>query len=103
MNRNEFIEKVNATLEHCKSVLAEKNKQYNKFNEPFLTFKISESVGICTAEENILTRIVEKICRINNQIKHGDFGGKLSDNLTDLINYCIILKIYLENKYETVE
>lgn len=57
-----------------------------------------EKLGICTAEESILTRMTEKLQRAINLLKRDAMvkGEAITDTLQDLAVYALILKIALE-------
>jgi len=69
--------------------------------DPFANFTRVEVLGIATTEQGFLTRMTDKLCRINNILKSGKTHVKdesVKDTLRDLANYSMLLVAYLEWK-----
>ena len=81
-----------------------KNHDYAGFDDdPFANFKIVEKCGIATVEQGFLTRMMDKISRINSFIKQGVCNvqdEKIEDTLKDLSNYSILMAGYIRQKKE---
>lgn len=79
-----------------------KNHDYAGFTEdPFANFKTVEDVGIASVEQGFLTRMMDKISRINSFAKQGVCkvdDEKIEDTLIDLANYSILMAGYIKSK-----
>ena len=83
-----------------------KNNDYcsasnNKEIDPFHNFRQIESLGLCSAEVGIVTRMLDKLARISSFIKNGELQVKdesVEDTLLDLANYSIILSAFIKDK-----
>lgn len=100
MNTQEFLTDLENTFKDCLKTAKRKNADYSKATDPFANFKNVESLGICSVEVGILTRITDKMARISNLIKQEAQvkDESIQDTLMDLINYASILKSYIESK-----
>lgn len=93
----EVVEKIDArSLEISKS----KNKDYTGDpNDPFGNFKSVENIGIVSTEKGFLTRMMDKIKRINSLVEPGAQVAvkdeALEDTLLDLANYAKLFYGYL--------
>lgn len=82
-----------------------KNHDYAGFSDddPFANFKIVEKCGISSTEQGFLTRIMDKISRVNSFVKQGVCNvkdEKIEDTLLDLANYSILMAGYIKSKKE---
>jgi hypothetical protein len=81
-----------------------KNHDYAGFDDdPFANFKIVENCGIASAEQGFLTRMMDKVSRINSFVKQGVCNvqdEKIEDTLQDLANYSILFSLYIRSKKE---
>ena len=103
MNRTEFLEFHEKFTEDMKKITKAKNHDYSGFggDNPFANFEIVESSGIASTEQGFLTRMMDKISRINSFIQQGVCeveDEKIEDTLKDLANYSILMAGYLKNK-----
>lgn len=82
-----------------------KNADYSGTgDDPFANFTRIEAVGICTTEQGFLTRMMDKMCRINSFCQKGILEVKdesVEDTLLDLANYAVLFAGYLKSKRET--
>jgi len=87
-------------VSRAKKICEAKNKDYAKESDPFLNFRLSEVMKVCSLEEAVLVRILDKTARVANLIhKHNDVKDEsVEDTILDLINYWIILASYMENE-----
>lgn len=81
-----------------------KNHDYAGFDsDPFANFKIVENCGIASVEQGFLTRMMDKVSRINSFVKQGVCNvkdEKIEDTLIDLANYSILMAGYIKSKKE---
>lgn len=100
MTTEQFLKELENTFANCLTIAKAKNDDYSKSTDPFANFRNVESLGICSVESGILTRMTDKMARISNltrqvaQVK----SESIDDTLDDLINYTAILKAYLKSK-----
>lgn len=84
-----------------------KNHDYSGFDDdPFANFKIVEKCGIASTEQGFLTRMMDKMSRLNSFVQQGVCevqDEKIEDTLKDLSNYCILFAGYLRQKKEILK
>lgn len=107
MNREDFIELHGDLCNRIKVTTAAKNADYTGAgDDPFANFNTVELIGICSAEQGILTRMTDKLTRISTFVKKGVLQVKdesIEDTLLDLANYSILLACYIIDKKEKVK
>jgi hypothetical protein len=85
-------------------ITARKNADYtggSAENDAFANFRQVERLGICDAETGFLTRMTDKMSRINSFVKKGELKVKdesVEDTLLDLANYCLLMLGYIRSK-----
>lgn len=88
--------------EKMKQITEKKNHDYTGgSDDPFANFKYVESLGITSTEVGMLTRMTDKMSRINSFIKKGSYeveDESITDTLLDLANYSILLAGYIKSK-----
>jgi hypothetical protein len=94
MNYNEFEKQVNELMTTIFELLKSKSKEYNTSENIFSVFDNIAILEKREIKEVIRTLINLKVSRLNNDFK--------LDSLLDLINYSILLYVYLKeiNYYE---
>ena len=87
------------TYEEALLIAEKKNQDYSPGANPFRNFENTQQIGV-SPERGILVRMIDKISRINTLLDRKEvvLDEKITDTITDLINYAAILKAYLENK-----
>lgn len=104
MTDKEFIKYHKDFCDKMHEVVKNKNHDYSGFQESaFANFELVEKMGIASVEQGFLTRITDKIARLNSFIKQGTTkvaDEKIEDTLMDLANYSILLAGYLKSKKE---
>lgn len=79
-----------------------KNADYTGNSEdPFENFTLCERMGIATTEQGFLTRMTDKISRVNTFAQNNELLVKdesVEDTLFDLANYCLLFAGYLRSK-----
>lgn len=102
MNKEEFFAFVVARNEKKLTLAKAKNADYTgSADDPFANFTAVEKLGICTAEQGFLVRMMDKIMRINSFVQKGVLevkDEKIDDTLEDLENYSALLNGYIESK-----
>ena len=100
-NQEDFITRLEQLYKNNVDISRRKNADYASDNDPFANFRACETLGI-KAEIGILVRMTDKLSRVSNIIaKDGDTQVKdesILDTLSDLANYAMILRMYIENK-----
>jgi len=105
MTGEEFVAYHAETVGKMNEICRRKNQDYSgdPQGSAFNNFTMIEEMGIATTEEGFLTRMMDKMMRINNIIKSGQAQVKdesVEDTLLDLANYSILLAGYLKTKKE---
>ena len=92
-------------IEMCKRMVAlsvAKNHDYAGFGgDAFSNFTVVERAGIASTEQGFLTRMMDKISRVNSFVKQGVLNVKdesIEDTLIDLANYAVLMAGYIKSK-----
>lgn len=95
MNKEEFTDYHKHLIDLMHLIMLRKNADYTgESSDPFANFKLTEKVGVCSAEKGILTRMLDKLARINSFLDKGVLevpDEKVEDTLVDLANYSLLL------------
>ena len=80
-----------------------KNKDYagNDGLEPFANFTRVEGMGICSTEQGMVVRVIDKISRLSSFIESGKMNlenESFHDSCIDIINYMVLLSAYVGEK-----
>ena len=100
----QYLKRFKEITEEMYNISKKKNSDYTADRgDAFANFKLVDEMGICSVETGFLTRMTDKMARLaglsfDRKVQVAD--EKYTDTLTDLANYCILLRIYLENKDE---
>jgi len=93
----EFIEAFRQACDDMVQKVIEKNSDYTGDSaNPFETFEACEALRICSAETGLLTRIVEKVKRVDGLLKKGSrlvHDEPIQETCLDIANQAIILLI----------
>jgi hypothetical protein len=103
MNREQYLKFHEEFTESMKAITKAKNHDYAGFggDDPFANFKVVERSGIASTEQGFLTRMMDKISRINSFVQQGVCkvqDEKIEDTLKDLANYSILMAGYIKSK-----
>jgi len=102
MTKKEYLEFHKNFCEDMVLVTEKKNADYTgEGDDPFANFKIVEKIGICRAEVGFLTRMTDKLSRINSFVQKGELkveDESIKDTLHDLANYCALFAGYIESQ-----
>lgn len=106
MNKVDFLEYHKQFCDNMRSISESKSHDYSGFQDSvFGNFEVVERCGISEVEVGFLTRMMDKISRINSFIKQGVClvdDEKITDSLSDLANYSILLAAYITDKKQNL-
>jgi len=81
-----------------------KNADYTgDSDDPFCNFRLCESVGVSSVMQGFLTRMLDKIARVNSFAQKGYLSVKeesVQDALLDLANYAILMAGFIKSETE---
>ncbi|HCR36379.1 TPA: hypothetical protein DIU22_05080 [Candidatus Woesebacteria bacterium] len=99
MNNKDFLNKLEEGFKNNLKIAKLKNSDYAIDSDAFLNFRACEALNI-PAEIGLLVRMTDKLTRISNLLnkKASVKNETITDTLSDLANYAMILKIYIENE-----
>lgn len=105
MKTKEYLEFHREVCDRMVEVTKNKSHDYAGFadDDPFANFRVVESCGVASVEQGFLTRMMDKISRINSFVKQGVCNvkdEKIEDTLIDLANYSILMAGYIRSKKE---
>ena len=104
MNKEQFFEYHKQFCSDILEMTRKKNEDYTGVtDDPFANFTTVEKSGIATTEQGFLTRMSDKMQRINSYAQRGELSvedEKVEDTLQDLANYCILFSAYIRSKHE---
>jgi hypothetical protein len=97
MNRDQFQQFVKTTYIEALAIIEKKNKDYASEADAFGNILACEKQGICSAEQGVLVRSLDKISRITNLLsaEAAVEDESIDDTILDLINYFAILRALL--------
>jgi hypothetical protein len=77
-----------------------KNADYASLDDPFQNFSLCEKIADIPTEVGIFVRMTDKVQRIGNLLSRDPAVTEetIYDALSDLANYALILRVYLEQK-----
>lgn len=106
MNGKELVEAFDAKVAKMRETLVAKNADYAGAIEgdAFANFTRVEALGIATTEQGMLTRMLDKMCRLASFVKKGVLQVKdesVTDTADDLAVYSILFSIYQSSKRRT--
>jgi len=99
MTQTEFLTRMADLYATNLEISRKKNSDYASETDPFLNFRACETYGI-SCEKAIVVRMSDKLVRVANLLdKQAQVVDEsLMDSLSDLTNYAMILRIYIEQK-----
>ena len=103
MTSDAFVKFHSEEMKKLNDIVKQKNHDYTGGGDKdaFANFKIVETMGIASTEQGFLTRMMDKIMRINTFVQKGELkvqDESVKDTLRDLANYSILLLGYIEGK-----
>lgn len=82
----------------CIGIVLERSQKYATDEDPFLNFKRGAAFANTSVEAGIMTRIGDKLSRLQNALEKeddDDFSDEsFDDTIADLCNYFVILRNY---------
>ena len=102
MTKDEWTKYHKDLTDRMRKIAAAKNADYTGIDpDPFANFTIVERAGITDTETGFLTRMSDKLARINTFCKKGVLevsDESIEDTLMDLANYCLLFAGYIKSK-----
>lgn len=98
MNQKDFLKALEKSYAENIEISRKKNSDYATDSNAFLNFEACSMLGI-DPKVGFLVRMSDKLVRISNLInKDAQVKDEsISDTLSDLANYSMIFKLYIEN------
>lgn len=107
MTSETFTKLVEETFSQMKQILTAKGTDYTSGNSDRLSnFRITEAIGIASAEQGLLCRMVDKIARVTSFVNTGKLAvtnESAVDAVHDIIGYAILMKALLQDKQSLKE
>lgn len=107
MTLDEFTSLYDSTVAELRGILVAKGNDYTggQGADRLANFKVISHLGIASAEQGLLCRLVDKISRINTFLKSGKLSVNESaiDAIHDIIGYSILLKALLSERNSDVD
>jgi hypothetical protein len=103
----EILKAIEKLFEGNLEILVKKNNDYAS-SEPenfFRNFEASAHVAGISVEQGIIVRLMDKVSRISNLLTKDAKveDEKITDTISDLINYAAILYAYLDREHSLFE
>lgn len=99
--QEDFINRLNELYTNNVMISRAKNADYANEGDPFQNFRVCEALGI-PVEVGIIVRMSDKLMRAANLTQPGRVAQvkdeAVLDTLSDLANYAMILRMYIEQK-----
>lgn len=100
MNQTQFLARLSECYAENVEISRAKNADYANDGDPFQNFRLIDALtgGKVSVEEGLLVRMSDKLQRVANLLNRpGQVKDEsVSDTLSDLANYAMILRIYRE-------
>lgn len=99
MNQADFLKRLEELYARNVEISRAKNTDYAGTADPFKNFRASELYGV-PVEKGIIVRMSDKMTRIANLLDQEAMvkDESVADTLSDLANYAMILRMWLEQK-----
>lgn len=103
MTREQLFAHHTELTDKALGIMRAKNNDYagSKGDNPFANFQRCESMGVCSAEQGFLVRIVDKVSRLSTFANDGKLAVKnesYEDAILDIMNYCVLMSAYVKSK-----
>lgn len=102
MTKKEYMKFHEAACLKMIEITKAKNSDYTgRGDDPFANFRRCEQLDICSAEQGFMTRMTDKLARINSFCQKGTLQVKdesVTDTLLDLANYSILMAGFIKSK-----
>lgn len=102
MNQARYLEEFRKAIELMFETTKKKNNDYSGewSADAFKNFRAAEQLWVCSTEQGIVVRMLDKMVRVANLLKQKNFveWEGIADSLLDLANYSVIMYIYLKEQ-----
>lgn len=102
MTKKEYLKFHEDTCKRLVEITRAKNSDYTGISDdPFANFRRCEQLDICSTEQGFMTRMTDKLARINSYCQKGQLQVKdesVLDTLLDLANYSILMAGFIKSK-----
>lgn len=102
MTKEEYFKFHESCVQNMVEITKKKNHDYTgATDDPFANFTLVERAGITKTEVGFLTRMSDKMSRINSFVQKGTLlveDESVHDTLMDLANYCILMSGYIKSR-----
>ena len=102
MTKEEYFKFHVACMDKMIEITRKKNHDYTgASDDPFANFRLVEHAGIAKTEVGFLTRMSDKMSRINSFVQKGTLlveDESVQDTLMDLANYCVLMAGYIKSQ-----
>ena len=103
MNREQLFAHHAELTDKALSIMRMKNNDYagSGGEQPFANFQRCELMGVCSAEQGFLVRIIDKVSRLSTFANDGKLAVKnesYEDAILDIMNYCVLMSAYVKSK-----
>jgi len=89
MTNDALIVAARNTFDTVLETLKQKSNEYNRAHDCFSAYRLAETLGICSVEQNILGRCCEKFARLLTKISKNE---EVTEEIHDLIGVLVHLK-----------
>lgn len=101
MNQMQYLEFHRKFCDEMIAITKMKNSDYANSEDPFANFRMCERMLVASTMQGFLTRMLDKIARINTFAQRGTLEVKtesVHDALMDLANYCALMSGYIKSE-----
>lgn len=97
MDNRQYVEEIAGLYKKAIGIVLERSKKYASEDDPFLNFRRSAAFAGTTVTQGIMTRLGDKLSRLQNTIDRAEVGDEyfdesFEDTIVDLCNYFVILR-----------
>ena len=100
MDALDFIERLQTLSQDAIELAIKKNADYANNSDPFANFNTAALSGV-SVPRGMLVRMSDKMVRISNLLDRSPkiSNESIEDSCTDLSNYALILRIWIEEHH----
>jgi hypothetical protein len=95
MKRDEWLAFHEAQCARARELSARKGKDYSGDVDTLANLKFCEAAGVCTAQQGVTIRLLDKIKRLGTLIGSGAAPAvkdeSVEDTLLDVVNYALLI------------
>lgn len=94
----DLLARLQELMDECLEIARQKNADYAGAGDPFANFKLCERLAGIPTELGMFVRMSDKVARIGNLLTRPPAvkSETIMDALSDLANYALLLRVYLE-------